>query len=65
MIGEEMQVEEDQGNGEVDVDLHRDICTDISVRQSTIVLCYLLNDVQISWAYQGDKEGGTEISCRK
>lgn len=63
MIGEEMQVEEDQGNGEVDVDLHRDICTDISVRQ--IVLCYLLNDVQISWAYQGDKEGGTEISCRK
>lgn len=30
---EEVQVEENQGNGEVDVDPHRDICSDLSVRQ--------------------------------
>ena len=44
---EEVQVEEDQGNGKVDVDLHRDICTGLSVRQRTIDPCNLLNGVQV------------------
>lgn len=38
VTGEEVQVEEDQGNGEVDVDLHGDVCPDFSVRQRRIDL---------------------------
>lgn len=33
LAGEEVQVEEDQGNGQTDVDLHGDICPDRSVKQ--------------------------------
>lgn len=46
--GEEVQVEEDQGNGEVDVDLHRDICSDFSVRQRKIDVWYVTH-IFISW----------------
>lgn len=36
LAGEEVQVEEDEGDGQVDVDLHGDIFSDLSVRQRRI-----------------------------
>lgn len=33
LTGEEVHVEEDEGNDQIDVDLHRDICPDFSVRE--------------------------------
>lgn len=36
LAGEEVQVEEDQGNYQVDVDLHGDICPDFPIRKRSI-----------------------------
>lgn len=61
VTGEEVQVEEDQGNGEVDVDPHGDIGPDFSVRQKRIdPMCRLFNCVQITLSYHGGNDFGVE-----
>lgn len=56
MTGEEVHVQEDQGNGEVDVDPHRDFGPDFSVRQRRIDLCQVFNCVQIALSYHGGND---------
>lgn len=61
VTGEEVHVEEDQGNGEVDVDPHRDVGPHFSVRQRRIDLCQVFNCVQITLSYHG----GNDISVEE